>query len=71
MKRQRAPYARRSVWLAIAVLSIVLVAGGVAGAYEIHHLQSQVNGLNSQLSSVHQEVVTLYQAILKLAQVVK
>ncbi len=63
MKRQRAPYARRrSVWLVIAVLSIVLVVGGVAGAYEIHHLQNQVNGLNSQLSGLHQEVVTLYQA---------
>lgn len=78
MKRQRAPYARRSVWLVIAVLSIVVVAGGVAGGYEIHHLQSevdglqnQVSGLNSQLTGLRGEVSSLYQAVLKLAQLVK
>jgi Ca2+/H+ antiporter len=47
MKRKRAPYASRSVWVVIAILSTLLVVGGVAAGYEIHHLQTQVNGLQS------------------------
>ena len=61
MKRPRAPYAKRSVWAAIAVLSIVLVAGFAITGYEIHHLQNEVNGLNNS-------VATLLQEFLKLAK---
>jgi hypothetical protein len=61
MKKPRVPYAKRSVWIAIAILSLVLVVGfGLAG-YEIHHLQNEVNGLNNA-------VATLYQQFLKLAK---
>lgn len=51
MKRQRAPYLR-PLWNAIVVLSIVLVIGLVGAGYEIHHLQSQVNGLQSQINTM-------------------
>jgi hypothetical protein len=61
MKKPRVPYAKRSVWTAILILSLVLVVGfGIAG-YEINHLQNEVNGLNN-------EVATLYQQFLKLAK---
>ena len=47
MKKPRVPYAKRSVWTVIAILSLVLVVGfGLAG-YEINHLQNEVNGLNN------------------------
>jgi len=52
MTRQRAPYASRSVWVAVVVLSIVLIVGGAIAGYEIHHLQTQVNGLNSSVSQL-------------------
>jgi hypothetical protein len=61
MKRSRAPYARRSVWVAIAVLSIVLVVGCVVLGYEINHLRNEVNGLQSQVN-------TMYQAVLRGSQ---
>jgi outer membrane murein-binding lipoprotein Lpp len=60
MKRQRVPYARRSVWIAIAILGAVLVVGGAIAGYEINHLHNEVNGLQSQVNS-------LYQAVLQLA----
>lgn len=61
MKKKRVPYAKRSAWIAIAILSLVLVVGfGLAG-YEINHLQNEVNGLNNA-------VATLYQQFLKLAK---
>jgi hypothetical protein len=59
MKRKRAPYARQSVWAVVAVLSIVVVAGGVYAGYEINHLQNQVNGLQGQLTSLYQLVYKL------------
>ena len=68
MKRQRAPYATRSVWSVIAVLSIVLVAGCVAAGYEIYHLQTEVNGLQTQVNGLYPQVNALYQAVLNLAQ---
>jgi uncharacterized protein YoxC len=51
MKRQRAPYLR-PLWNAIVVLSIVLVIGLAVAGYEIHHLQTQVNGLQSQVNTL-------------------
>lgn len=67
MKRPRAPYARRSAWIAIAILSAVLVVViGVAG-YEIHHLQSEVSGLTTTVNGLKTGFTQLYQAFLKLA----
>ena len=54
MNRQRVPYARRSVWAAIAVLSIVLVAGCVIAGYEINHLHNEVNTLNNTVAALYQ-----------------
>jgi hypothetical protein len=61
MKRKRAPYASRSVWVVIVILSIVLVVGGVLAGYEIHHLQTQVNGLQSTVKTL---AVKLYEVTL-------
>jgi hypothetical protein len=46
------------VWVAVVVLSIVLVVGGAIAGYEIHHLQTQVNGLQSSLGQLE---VQLYE----------
>ena len=67
MKRPRAPYARRSVWTVIAILSVVLVAGFVAAGLEIEHLRNQVNGLSSQVNGLSNQVFLLYKAVLKSA----
>lgn len=68
MKRPRAPYAKRSVWYAIAILSVVLVAALVVAGYEINHLRTQVNGLQTQLTGLQGLVLKLYQEIIKLGK---
>ena len=60
MKTHRAPYASRSAWTAIAVLSIILVVACVLAGYEINHLRNEVNTLQS-------DVTVLYQQALKSA----
>lgn len=64
MKRQRAPYASRSIVPVIVVLAIVVVVGGVAAGLEINHLHTQVNGLQNQ-------VAVIYQLLLKTAARIK
>ena len=59
MKKPRAPYAKRSVWTAIAVLSVVLVAGLAIVGYEINHLNNEVNGLQNQVSSLLQALAAI------------
>jgi hypothetical protein len=58
MKRQRVPYAKRSVWYAIAALSIVLIAVCVLAGYQVHHLQNQVNNLNKTVGDLYTTIVT-------------
>ena len=50
MRRQRVPYAKRSAWTAIAILSAVIVVVAVIAGYEISHLQNEVNGLQNKLN---------------------
>jgi hypothetical protein len=59
MKRRHAPYASRSVWYAVAALSIVLVAGFAAAGFEINHLHNQVNGLQTQVQYLTKLLLTL------------
>ena len=68
MKKQRAPYARRSVWYAIGILSVVLVAVCVVAGYEINHLRTQADGLQTQVTRLQHEVTQIYSSILKLAE---
>lgn len=68
MTPRRAPYASRSVWYVVGVLSIVLVAGFAAAGYEMNHLRTEINGLHHQVKTLNYTVATLYQAIQKLAQ---
>jgi outer membrane murein-binding lipoprotein Lpp len=56
MKRKRAPFARRSVWTLIAIVSVVFVVGGVIIGYQIHQLQSDISGLNHQLALLNQAI---------------
>lgn len=60
MTRPRAPFAKRTVWIAVAVVAVVLVVGGAIAGYQIHHLQSQVNQLQSQVTVLYQ--ATLHNA---------
>lgn len=71
MKRPRAPYAKRSVWNAVAILSVVLVAACVVAGLEINHLRNQINGLQTQVNSLGASFTNLYQEFLKLAAQVK
>jgi hypothetical protein len=71
MKSRRAPYANRSVWYVVGVLSIVLVAGFAVGGYEINHLRTEVNGLHNQIAGLNSAVSVIYQALAKLAQQLK
>ena len=48
MRRQRAPYANRSVWYAVGILALVVVVGFAGAGYEINHLRTEVNSLNGQ-----------------------
>jgi hypothetical protein len=57
MKRPRAPYARRSVWVAIAILSGLFVVGAAIAGYEINHLQNEVNGMQNTLNLLYRAVL--------------
>lgn len=64
MSPQRAPYARRSVWFLVALLSIIVVIGFAAAAYEINHQRTEINGLHTQVQSLNYSV-TLLQVVAK------
>ena len=66
MRRRRVPYANRSVWYAVAILTFVVVIGFAGAGYEINHLRTEVNGLNVKITALNQAISTLYQAMLKL-----
>lgn len=71
MSPKRAPYARRSVWYLVAVLSIIVVIGFAATGYEINHLRTEVNGLHGmqrQFQQVEGQLEYLQAALMKLAQ---
>jgi hypothetical protein len=55
-KRRSAPFARRSVWTLIAIVSVVIVVGGAIVGYQIHQLQSDINVLNHQLTVLNQMI---------------
>jgi outer membrane murein-binding lipoprotein Lpp len=67
MKRPRVPYARRSAWTVIAILAAVVIVGFVVAGYEIHHLQSEINGLQNNTTSLQSQVHELSQLIVQLA----
>jgi len=53
MRRQRVPYAKRSAWTVIAILSVLIVVGGVIAGYEFNHLNNEVNRLHNQVSTLN------------------
>jgi len=68
MKRPRAPYAKRSVWNAVAIISAVLVVACVLAGLEINHLHNQVNSLQTSVNNLSAQVSQLYQRILDLVR---
>jgi hypothetical protein len=40
--------------------------GFAAGGYELHHLNSEINGLRSQATTLNSTVVVIYNELLKL-----
>ena len=71
MRRQRAPYAKRTAWNAIVILAVVIVVGGGIAAYEISHLQTEVNNVQSDLSALRGQYTTLYYMVVKLSAMIK
>lgn len=63
-QRQRARYARRSVWYLVAILSIVVVIGFAAAGYEINHQRNEINGLHNQVLQLN-ETAALEKAALQ------
>ncbi len=53
MKKPRVPYARRSVWIVIAALAVVLIAGLIVAAVEINHLRNEVTALQKAVSTLY------------------
>jgi type II secretory pathway component PulL len=53
LKRQRVPYARNSVWVAVAILAAAVVVGVIVGGLEIHHLNNQVTSLQKQVTALY------------------
>lgn len=69
MKRQRVPYARRSLNTVVAVLAIVLVIGLAIAGYEINHQRTEINHLQSQITKANQALSQELQALIKLEHV--
>ncbi len=68
MARKPAMYASRSVWYLVIGLSIVVVIGFAAGAYEVNHLRTEIDGLHHQVQGLSSEISSIYATLLKLAQ---
>ena len=71
MRRQRVPYANRSVWYAVAILAFVVVIGFAGAGYEINHLRTEVNNLNVKVNSLSHTITSLSQLMLKLFALAK
>jgi hypothetical protein len=67
MSPQRAPYAKRSVWYAVAILALIVVVGFAGAGYELNHLRTEVNSLHAQLNNLNAELAAFYSALMKLA----
>ena len=64
MRRQRAPYAKRSVWYAVAILAFIVVVGFAGTGYELNHLRTEVNSLNVTVNSLK---ATIYSLVIELS----
>jgi hypothetical protein len=63
MQRRRAPYAKRSVWYAVAVLSVVLVVAVAVLGYEVNHLRTELDKIQPQVNALKTEVAHLFQSL--------
>ena len=57
MKKPRAPYAQRSVWIAVAILGVLFIAGAAIAAYQINHLHQQVDSLQNIVNLIYKTVL--------------
>lgn len=65
--QRRAPYARQSVWVFVAILSLIVVIGFAAAGYEINHQRTEIDGLTKQVTTLKLEVIYLGAAQSKLS----
>ena len=63
MSRQRAPYAKRSVWYAVLILAVVVVIGFAGAGYELNHLRTEVNGLSARINGLSYLIALLQAAV--------
>ena len=66
MSPQRAPFARRSVWSVVAILSVIVVVGFAVAGYEINHLRNEINGLQAQVQYLNSAIAYLEIALKKI-----
>lgn len=66
--KRRAPYARQSVWIFVAILSVIVVIGFLAAGYEINHQRTEINTLHSQVQGLTESVSYLQNAVKLLNQ---
>jgi hypothetical protein len=59
MSRQRAPYAKRSVWYAVLILAVVVVVGFAGAAYELNHLRTEINSQGVRINDLESTVAVL------------
>ena len=71
MSRQRAPYAKRSVWYAVLILAVVVVVGFAAAGYELNHLRTEVNAMNVRINSLSYLITLLQAAVHVLSAQIK
>ena len=69
MSPQRAPFARRSVWSVVAILSVIVVVGFAVAGYEINHLRNEINGLQGQVQYLN-SAIALLEVALKLKNII-
>lgn len=63
MSRQRAPYAKRSVWYVVLILAVVVVVGFAGAGYELNHLRTEINGQNVRINALSSVVSMLNAAV--------
>ena len=71
MRRQRAPYANRTVWYAVAILAVVVVVGFAGAAYEINHLRTEVNAQGVRINGLNDAIALFRAALLQLSGQIK
>ncbi len=66
MNPKRSPFARRSVWYFVMVLSIIVVVGFAAGGYEINHQRNEIKAQAAEITALNVKMIYVGAALQKL-----